>query len=160
MASAFALAPEVILLDEPTSGVSSAEKHGLMKTLIGAAGVWRASAIILVEHDMDLVASYSQRIIALRRRQECWPTCRPAHSSPIRGHHRDRGGQAGGAAVMLDGQGAHGRHRGQPHPAAACRRVGAGELVCLVGRNGAGKSTTFRTIMGCSGQAHSGSISL
>jgi branched-chain amino acid transport system ATP-binding protein len=27
-------------------------------------------------------------------------------------------------------------------------RVGPGELVCLVGRNGAGKSTTFRTIMG------------
>jgi branched-chain amino acid transport system ATP-binding protein len=26
--------------------------------------------------------------------------------------------------------------------------VGAGELVCLVGRNGAGKSTTFRTVMG------------
>ena len=26
--------------------------------------------------------------------------------------------------------------------------VKAGELVCLVGRNGAGKSTTFRTIMG------------
>ncbi len=26
--------------------------------------------------------------------------------------------------------------------------VGAGELVCLVGRNGAGKSTTLRTIMG------------
>ena len=26
--------------------------------------------------------------------------------------------------------------------------VGAGELVCLVGRNGAGKSTSFRTIMG------------
>jgi len=26
--------------------------------------------------------------------------------------------------------------------------VGAGELVCLVGRNGAGKSTTFRSIMG------------
>jgi len=37
--------------------------------------------------------------------------------------------------------------------------VGAGELVCLVGRNGAGKSTTFRTIMG---QRHpvSGSIFL
>ena len=26
--------------------------------------------------------------------------------------------------------------------------VAAGQLVCLVGRNGAGKSTTFRTIMG------------
>jgi branched-chain amino acid transport system ATP-binding protein len=37
--------------------------------------------------------------------------------------------------------------------------VGAGELVCLVGRNGAGKSTTFRTIMGQRALA-SGSITL
>jgi branched-chain amino acid transport system ATP-binding protein len=65
VASAFALAPEVILLDEPTSGVSTAEKHGLMKTLIGAAQAAGVKAIILVEHDMDLVASYSHRIIAL-----------------------------------------------------------------------------------------------
>jgi branched-chain amino acid transport system ATP-binding protein len=35
--------------------------------------------------------------------------------------------------------------------------VGPGELVCLVGRNGAGKSTTFRTIMG-QFSARSGSI--
>jgi len=65
VASAFALKPEVILLDEPTSGVSTAEKHGVMKTLIGAAASAGVKAIILVEHDMDLVASYSQRIIAL-----------------------------------------------------------------------------------------------
>jgi branched-chain amino acid transport system ATP-binding protein len=65
VASAFALAPQVILLDEPTSGVSTAEKHGLMKTLIGAAKAAGVKAIILVEHDMDLVASYAQRIIAL-----------------------------------------------------------------------------------------------
>ena len=37
--------------------------------------------------------------------------------------------------------------------------VAAGELVCLVGRNGAGKSTTFRTIMG-QRKLVSGSISL
>jgi branched-chain amino acid transport system ATP-binding protein len=37
--------------------------------------------------------------------------------------------------------------------------VGPGELVCLVGRNGAGKSTTFRTIMG-QRKAVSGAISL
>jgi branched-chain amino acid transport system ATP-binding protein len=65
VASAFALNPEVILLDEPTSGVSTAEKHGLMKTLIAAATAAGVKAIILVEHDMDLVAAYSQRIIAL-----------------------------------------------------------------------------------------------
>jgi branched-chain amino acid transport system ATP-binding protein len=65
VASAFALQPEVILLDEPTSGVSTAEKHGLMKTLIGAAKAAGVKAIILVEHDMDLVAAYSHRIVAL-----------------------------------------------------------------------------------------------
>ncbi len=35
IASAFALTPEVILLDEPTSGVSSGDKHGIMRTLLG-----------------------------------------------------------------------------------------------------------------------------
>ena len=66
IASAFALVPEVILLDEPTSGVSSGDKHGIMKTLIDAARRAGVKAIILVEHDMDLVAEYSSRIVALQ----------------------------------------------------------------------------------------------
>ena len=66
IASAFALAPEVILLDEPTSGVSSGDKHGIMKTLMDAAERAGVKAIILVEHDMDLVAEYSSRIVALQ----------------------------------------------------------------------------------------------
>jgi len=65
VASAFALDPQVILLDEPTSGVSTAEKHAVMTTLVGAARAAGVEAIILVEHDMDLVAAYSHRIIAL-----------------------------------------------------------------------------------------------
>jgi branched-chain amino acid transport system ATP-binding protein len=65
VASAFALDPQVILLDEPTSGVSTAEKHGIMKTLIAAAKRAGVKGIVLVEHDMDLVAAYSNRIIAL-----------------------------------------------------------------------------------------------
>src|SRR5215510_798271 len=65
VASAFALDPKLILLDEPTSGVSTAEKHAVMKTLVGAARTAGVKAIVLVEHDMDLVASYSHRIVAL-----------------------------------------------------------------------------------------------
>jgi branched-chain amino acid transport system ATP-binding protein len=65
VASAFALEPKVILLDEPTSGVSTADKHGIMRTLIAAAESAGVQAIVLVEHDMDLVASYSHRVIAL-----------------------------------------------------------------------------------------------
>lgn len=66
IASAFALRPEVILLDEPTSGVSTGDKHGMMKTLVEAARQEGIKAIILVEHDMDLVAEYSTRIVALQ----------------------------------------------------------------------------------------------
>ena len=65
VASAFALDPQVILLDEPTSGVSTADKHGIMKILIAAGKKAGVKAIVLVEHDMDLVAAYSSRIIAL-----------------------------------------------------------------------------------------------
>jgi branched-chain amino acid transport system ATP-binding protein len=55
----------VILLDEPTSGVSTADKHGIMKTLIAAARRAGVKGIVLVEHDMDLVAAYSTRIVAI-----------------------------------------------------------------------------------------------
>jgi branched-chain amino acid transport system ATP-binding protein len=65
VASAFALDPQVILLDEPTSGVSTADKHGIMKTLMAAAERAGVKGIVLVEHDMDLVSAYSDRIIAL-----------------------------------------------------------------------------------------------
>ena len=65
VASAFALEPQVILLDEPTSGVSTAEKHDLMRIMIAAAKAAGVKGIVLIEHDMDLVAAYSSRIIAL-----------------------------------------------------------------------------------------------
>jgi branched-chain amino acid transport system ATP-binding protein len=65
VASAFALDPQVILLDEPTSGVSTSEKHTIMQTLIAAAKAAGVESLLLVEHDMDLVAAYSDRIIAL-----------------------------------------------------------------------------------------------
>ena len=47
-------------------GVSTGDKHGIMKTLVAAAKRAGIKAIILVEHDMDLVAEYSSRIVALK----------------------------------------------------------------------------------------------
>jgi len=67
VASAFALRPEIILLDEPTSGVSTGDKHAVMEILVGAAKRIGLRAIIQVEHDMDIVFGYSDRIIALHQ---------------------------------------------------------------------------------------------
>lgn len=66
VASAFALHPKVVLLDEPTAGVSTADKHGVMETLLNAARDMGVEAILLVEHDMDLVSRYSTRIVAMQ----------------------------------------------------------------------------------------------
>jgi len=65
VASAFALRPELILLDEPTSGVSTADKTAIMESLVSASKRIGVQAIIQVEHDMDIVFAYSDRIIAL-----------------------------------------------------------------------------------------------
>jgi branched-chain amino acid transport system ATP-binding protein len=66
IASAFALNPTVILLDEPTSGVSTGDKHAIMEVLVAAAKAAGVRAIVQVEHDMDLVERYSHRIVALQ----------------------------------------------------------------------------------------------
>jgi branched-chain amino acid transport system ATP-binding protein len=65
VASAFALRPSIILLDEPTSGVSTADKTAIMEILVTASRRIGCRAIIQVEHDMDIVFGYSDRIIAL-----------------------------------------------------------------------------------------------
>jgi branched-chain amino acid transport system ATP-binding protein len=67
VASAFALDPEIILLDEPTSGVSTRDKNAIMQVLVEAAKRVGIRAIIQVEHDMDIVFHYSDRIIALHQ---------------------------------------------------------------------------------------------
>jgi len=65
IATAFALEPQVILLDEPTSGISSSGKRVMMDTLMEAARKTGIKTLLLVEHDMDLVAEYSTRIVAM-----------------------------------------------------------------------------------------------
>jgi branched-chain amino acid transport system ATP-binding protein len=67
VASAFALRPEIILLDEPTSGVSTADKTAIMEILVAASRRVGLKAILQVEHDMDIVFGYSDRIIALHQ---------------------------------------------------------------------------------------------
>ena len=146
VASAFALDPQVILLDEPTSGVSTADKHTIMQTLIAAAKRAGVKGIVLVEHDMDLVAAYSHRIIALSEGQVL-ADLPPDQFFADPKSDRDRDRQAEGALMLavrdlaVDIQGSR-VLRGVSFD------VAEGELVCLVGRNGAGKTTTFRSIMG------------
>jgi branched-chain amino acid transport system ATP-binding protein len=53
--------PKLLLLDEPTSGVSVEEKFPLMDTVMSALG---GETVLFVEHDMDIVTRYASRVIA------------------------------------------------------------------------------------------------
>lgn len=63
IAMALARRPRVLLLDEPTSGVSSDEKYPLMDRVM-AALTQEEVAVIFVEHDMDIVTRYADRVLA------------------------------------------------------------------------------------------------
>src|SRR5579863_3304245 len=62
IAVALALKPRLLLLDEPTSGVSALERFPLMETLMGALRQRQITALF-VEHDMDVVARYANRVL-------------------------------------------------------------------------------------------------
>ena len=63
IAMALILKPRLLILDEPTSGVSTDEKHGLMKTIMAALDEQKVTAIF-VEQDVDIVSQYATRVAA------------------------------------------------------------------------------------------------
>lgn len=63
IAMAMARRPHLLLLDEPTSGVSAEEKFGTMDRVIHAV-TQEAGTIVFVEHDMDIVTRYADRVLA------------------------------------------------------------------------------------------------
>ena len=55
--------PKLLLLDEPTSGVSVEEKFPMMDTIAGALAAEKVT-VLFVEHDMEIVTRYADRVIA------------------------------------------------------------------------------------------------
>ena len=64
IAVAYALRPKLLFLDEPTSGVSTREKAPIMNIVTSIVRSGKISAVI-VEHDMDVVFRYSDRIVVM-----------------------------------------------------------------------------------------------
>jgi branched-chain amino acid transport system ATP-binding protein len=60
---ATAHSPKFLMLDEPTSGVTAAEKFSIMDIIITALKDQNVT-ILFVEHDMEIVARYATRVLA------------------------------------------------------------------------------------------------
>ena len=55
--------PKLLLLDEPTSGVTAEEKFALMDVIMRALEGSEAT-VLFVEHDMEVVGRYAERVLA------------------------------------------------------------------------------------------------
>jgi len=64
IARALATGPRLLLLDEPAAGMNPAETHEITE-LIGRLRDERGLAILVIEHDMHVVAGVSDRVVAL-----------------------------------------------------------------------------------------------
>jgi len=62
LAIALGLKPQVLLLDEPAAGVPSAESHIILDAIDGLP---RDIAVLIIDHDMDLVFRFAQRITVM-----------------------------------------------------------------------------------------------
>lgn len=61
---ALALEPKLLILDEPFAGMTLEEKEDMVRFLIELNSAW-GQTMILVEHDMSIVMTISQRIMVL-----------------------------------------------------------------------------------------------
>ena len=63
IALTMAARPKILLLDEPTSGVSAQEKFGIMEMVMAAVKA-EGATVLFVEHDMEVVSRFAERVLA------------------------------------------------------------------------------------------------
>jgi len=158
IAVALATDPHLLLLDEPLAGLGDADRERIGALIRDLAG---RHTVLLIEHDIDRVLSLSDRITVLHQGRviaEGAPAeiaKDPAVTEAYLG--RDRGARpveptaaapsiAGEPLLVL--QAVHAGYNGSEILHDVSLDVRRGEVVALLGRNGVGKTTTLRAIMG------------
>ncbi|QIE43126.1 branched-chain amino acid ABC transporter ATP-binding protein/permease [Meridianimarinicoccus aquatilis] len=157
IARALAMRPDVLLLDEPAAGLMHADKMALAQLLREVADL--GLAVVLVEHDMEMVMGISDGIFAMDAGQPI------AFGSPeqirvdarVIAAYLGEGepdaptralGHAPGEMVTLVARGLCAGYGAADVLHDVDLTVKRGEMVALLGANGAGKSTFLNTLSG------------
>ena len=147
IAMALATKPRMLLLDEPMAGMGPEESARLVKTLLELK---KQYTILLIEHDMEAVFALADRISVLVYGR----VIATGLPDEIRANADVRQAYLGEQEARAWLTRCSKSTASRPATAAArccsgCRSsIAAGEMVTLMGRNGMGKTTTVRSIMG------------
>ncbi|MFN8519238.1 MAG: ABC transporter ATP-binding protein [Chloroflexota bacterium] len=160
IATGFLLDPEVVVMDEPTTGLDAATKAGVL-ALIHDLARRRQASVLLISHDLRMLLAASDRIIIMR--DGVIVEDAPSAALPRPGMHAyteqllaalpdptahrvaDHGATAGDG---LSVRGITARHAGVVITDGIDLDVAQGECVALVGESGSGKTTLARCIAG------------
>ena len=170
LALALAGAPQVLLADEPTSALDprlARETLDLLDALRRELGL----SVLLVSHDLPLVAAYAQRVAILRRgalveRGDAAAVfAHPRHDYTrelLAAEHLPPPAAATPGKLLLDVASLSVRYPRAPAPALqdASLRLHRGECLALVGESGSGKSTLGRAVLRLAQRGTSGRILL
>jgi branched-chain amino acid transport system ATP-binding protein len=153
-----AACPRVLLLDEPLAGLAAAERERIT-ALLRRLCEWMA--ILLVEHDIDRVFAFADRITVMNEGRVVvdGPAAEVREHPKVHevylGHGRDllfagavraSAGPAGPPVLRVTGIDTfYGKSHILHEVSLELRR---GEMLALLGRNGAGKSSTLKSVMG------------
>ncbi len=173
IARALASSPRLLLLDEPAAGMNPTERCKLAE-LIQKISVHRIT-VVIVEHDMNLVMGISDEVLVLHRGAVIAagsPETVQCDQSVIEAY-LGKGPEQGVAPPLAASARVDPGERAAP-PALAVRNlkiaygpieavhgidleIDAGEIVSIIGANGAGKTSTLHAISGVH-RAAAGSI--
>jgi branched-chain amino acid transport system ATP-binding protein len=157
IARALAIRPGVLALDEPAAGLDAKDTAAIGRLLRRLAEV--GIAVILVEHDMELVMGVSTHVVVLdagAKIAEGLPAAVAAEASvreAYLGDQRsiDRGrrrARPAAAATLLSVEKLSAGYGAATVVREADLDVAEGEVVAVLGSNGAGKSTMMKAISG------------
>ena len=151
IATALALQPNILVLDEPTSQLDPQSAEEVLQALV-RLNREQGLTIILAEHRLERVLPFADRLVVVEGGRIEWDERRMKGSRGAEEQGREKKGERregyAPRTTLLTVNNLRFAYDGKPVLQDVSLTVDTGEAVAVMGRNGAGKSTLLKCVVG------------